>query len=171
MSKQIRLAAPLQFDSIVDGPGLRVVLWSQGCPHGCPGCHNPETWDYQAGNRFNVDMLIDKINDNKLQQGLTLSGGEPFEQASALVKLVKGVQKPGFNIWAYSGYTFEQLLADEDKRALLQELDVLVDGRFEQDLFDYKLQFKGSSNQRIIDVKQTLATGTIVLWQDPYAKF
>ncbi|TDW14556.1 anaerobic ribonucleoside-triphosphate reductase activating protein [Breznakia blatticola] len=168
MSKQIRLAAPLQFDSIVDGPGLRVVLWTQGCPHGCPGCHNPETWDAKAGELYDVDALVKAIKANQLQEGLTLSGGEPFDQADALIDIVRQVRNESFNVWAYSGYTYEQLLATESKYDLLKEIDVLVDGKFIQSLCAYTLLYKGSSNQRIIDVQASLKANEIVLWKDPY---
>lgn len=162
MSK-LRLAAPCNIDSIVDGPGLRIVVWTQGCPHHCPFCHNAQTQSFEDGFEADSDEIIKFIQNSHLQAGITLSGGEPFMQAKALIPVAKAAIEFGLNVWAYSGFTYEEILADEDKRALLEFVDVLVDGRFVNDLKHYKLRFKGSSNQRIIDVKQSLAKQEVVL--------
>ena len=166
MPEQIRLASDLQCDSIVDGPGVRMVLWTQGCPHHCEGCHNPQTHAFDQGKLYDVNDLIRQIRKEPLQTGLTLSGGEPFGQSEALLPIARAAKERGLSLWAYSGYTDEQLLADETKRKLLELLDVLVDGRFVQDQKDYRLKFKGSRNQRIIDVPASLSQGTVVL--SPY---
>lgn len=159
----LRLASPLQHDSIVDGPGVRLVLWTQGCPHNCLGCHNPQTHDITTGILVDQAQLIAEIKESQLQTGLTLSGGEPFLQSEALLPIVKAAKDKRLNIWAYSGFTFEQLLADSEKKALLEFVDVLVDGKFVESEKDYRLVFKGSRNQRIIDVAQSLEKKEVVL--------
>lgn len=163
MPEQLRLAADLQCDSIVDGPGVRMVLWTQGCPHHCEGCHNPQTHAFDQGKLVDVHDLIRQIKSEPLQSGLTLSGGEPFWQSAALVPIAQAAKERGLSLWAYSGYTYEQLWADEEKRQLLVLLDVLVDGRFLLSQKDYRLKFKGSRNQRIIDVPASIKAGSIVL--------
>lgn len=163
---KIRLASPLQQDSIVDGPGIRMVLWTQGCEHHCPGCHNPQTHARDGGLLYDVAECIDQIRKAPLQTGLTLSGGEPFLQAETLMPIAKAAKERNWSLWAYSGFTFEQILADPIKRSLLELLDVLVDGKFVESLKDYRLQFKGSMNQRIIDVQASLKQQTVVL--SPY---
>ena len=161
---KIRLASDLQKDSIVDGPGLRMVLWTQGCPHHCPGCHNPQTHDETGGVLVEVDHIIAEMQSARLQSGLTLSGGEPFQQAKELVPIVRFVKEElHLNVWAYSGYTFEMLFQDETMRQLLELLDVLVDGRFIEAEKDYRLRFKGSKNQRIIDVPASIQAGSVIL--------
>ena len=162
MSK-VRLAAPCTIDSIVDGPGLRIVVWTQGCPHHCPFCHNPQTQAYEGGFEVDSAEIIEFIQKSHLQSGITLSGGEPFEQPLALLPIAQAAIDMGLNVWAYSGYTFEEIIADEQKKALLMLVDVLVDGRFVNELKHYKLRFKGSMNQRIIDVKQSLANQQVIL--------
>lgn len=162
-TNKIRLASPLDFDSIVDGPGLRIVVWTQGCPHHCEGCHNPQTWDYQGGELYDIDDLIKQIQNSHLQDGITLSGGEPFEQAEALIPIVKAAKDKQMNVWVYSGYTLEQLKADTSKYELLKLVDILVDGRFIFSQKDFRLWFKGSKNQRIIDVPASLASDKIIL--------
>ena len=159
----IRLASPVQEDSFVDGPGIRMVIWTQGCIHHCKNCHNPQTWDLNKGTVYSVEDIKRQIKESQLQTGLTLSGGEPFLQVEPLLEIVKVAKEKGLNIWAYSGFTYEEILADEIKKQLLCQLDVLVDGKFIEDLKDYRLVFKGSKNQRIIDVPTSLATNTVVL--------
>lgn len=161
--KVLRLASPLQEDSFVDGPGIRMVLWTQGCPHHCPNCHNPQTWDLNGGTYYQVEEICKQIRESQLQSGLTLSGGEPFLQSEALLDVVKEAKHKKLNIWAYSGYTFEEIIADEKKKELLSYVDVLVDGRYVEAERDYRLVFKGSFNQRIIDVQASLACGYVVL--------
>lgn len=159
----IRLASDLEKDSIANGPGLRMVVWTQGCPHHCPGCHNPQTWDETQGIDVSVDSLLQQVKNTKLQKGITLSGGEPFRQAKALMPFVKECRQMGYDVWAFSGYYYEELLADAQKKALLELVDVLVDGPFEMDKKDFRLYYKGSSNQRIIDVPASIKAHQVVL--------
>ncbi|MGL5977996.1 MAG: anaerobic ribonucleoside-triphosphate reductase activating protein [Erysipelotrichaceae bacterium] len=165
MESRLRLAAPLTFDSIVDGEGLRVVLWTQGCPHRCVGCQNPQTHDPALGFSIAAWELFEQIKKNPLQDGITLSGGEPFDQAASLIALAQACRELGLNVWAYTGYTMETLLQNEAQAKLLQHIDVLVDGRFEHTLKHFDLYFKGSSNQRVIDVAKTLENQEIILWE------
>lgn len=164
----IKLASSLSFDSIVDGPGLRTVIWTQGCPHNCKGCHNPQTHDFDKGYKVDIDEVVSQIKNTKLQRGITISGGEPFVQVEPLIEIVKVVKKEtNFDIWIYTGYTFEELISNENKEKnleLLKYVDVLVDGRFIENKKSYDLIFRGSSNQRLIDVKQTLENKEIKLW-------
>jgi len=159
---KIRLASPMTRDSIVDGPGLRAVIWTQGCFHNCLGCHNPCTHNPFGGFEMDTADLIAQLDSLHLQQGLTLSGGEPFLQARALAEVARAAHRRGLNVWAFTGFTFEQLTNRKnpswaDRMALLEQIDVLVDGRFERDKRDLSLRFRGSSNQRILDVKKSLA--------------
>lgn len=154
--------AELVNDSIVDGPGFRFTVFTQGCPHGCEGCHNPQTHDPAGGYEVAVSEIVEKIKDNPLLDGITLSGGEPFLQAGELTPLAEAVQALGMNVIAYSGFTFEELLMREDAAALLGHVDILIDGRFLLSQRSLELRFRGSQNQRIIDVPQSLATGTVV---------
>jgi anaerobic ribonucleoside-triphosphate reductase activating protein len=152
-------------DSIVDGPGIRFALFTQGCKHRCLGCHNPESWPFTGGTATTTDDLWEKIEANRLLSGVTLTGGEPFEQAEALVDLTRRVREKGLSVWAYSGYLYEQLLAgipNEAAPLLLEQVDVLVDGLFDENLKSLDLQWRGSSNQRIIDIPASLASGTVV---------
>lgn len=152
-------------DSIVDGPGFRFSCFVQGCPHRCPGCHNPDSHDPSGGTDMTVDEVILKMLSNPLTDGLTLSGGEPFAQAGDCLTIAKAAHKHGLNVWAYSGWTYDDLLTEgtDDQKALLQELDVLIDGPFVLEQRSLSLIWRGSSNQRIIDVKASLAAGEVVL--------
>lgn len=155
-------------DSIVDGPGLRFAVFVQGCTHGCPGCHNPQSQPAQGGTVRELDDLVAEIQANKLAQGITISGGEPFQQAAACAELARRCRALGLNVWTYSGYTYEQLTAgvpDEAALELLDATDVLVDGPFVQSRRSYALPWRGSSNQRLIDVPATQTHGRIVLWE------
>lgn len=138
-------------ESVVDGPGVRTVIFTAGCPHHCKGCHNPSSWNPAGGEEIEVDEIVLRI---KLigWDGVTISGGEPFLQSAELAKLVMACKSLGKNVWVYTGYTMEQLVAmhDEAVQTVLDYADVLVDGRFEQSLRDMGLRFRGSSNQRII---------------------
>lgn len=163
MTSKIRLAAPVQLESTVDGPGYRFVIWTQGCPHHCPFCHNPQTHSYDGGYTEDVQNIIDLFDQKQLQSGITLSGGEPFEQAHQLIEIAKAAKSKRLNVWAFSGYTFEELLEKEDCKELLNYIDVLVDGKFINDLKHYQLCFKGSLNQRIIDVQKSLKENTVIL--------
>ena len=162
-------------DSIVDGPGLRLTVFTQGCPHHCPGCHNPDTHDFQGGREVPVEELMALMGKNPLVEGLTLSGGEPFAQAADCAKLAQAAHAAGWTVWTSSGHTFEAILAKNDPawRALLEQTDVLVDGPFLEQEKSYELRFRGSRNQRLSRVKESLAQGRVVLWtrEDPLAKF
>ncbi len=164
---EIRIAGTVN-DSIVDGPGLRFTVFTQGCPHACPGCHNPETHDFAGGHITTTEELIARFSKNPLLSGVTLSGGEPFAQAEACAALAKAAHERGLTVWTYTGYTLEKLLScgDEAARALLAETDVLVDGPFLQDQRSLELTFCGSRNQRLVDVQKSLG-GTVVLWEKP----
>lgn len=152
-------------DSIVDGPGLRFTIFVQGCPHSCPGCHNPQTHPFEGGTAWDTAQLLEKIKTNPLLDGVTFSGGEPFCQAQALAELGSHIRRLGLNIMTYTGYTFEYLLEHREEHhygSLLAVSDWLVDGPFIEDLKSYTLHFKGSSNQRIIDIPKSLAAGCAV---------
>lgn len=162
-------------DSIVDGPGLRFTVFTQGCPHHCPGCHNPDTHDPAGGREIPVEELARQMGQNPLIQGLTLSGGEPFAQAADCARLAAAAHQVGRTVWTYTGYSWEAILSNKDPawQALLAETDVLVDGPFLEKEKSYELRFRGSRNQRLIRVKESLAQGRVVLWTqpDPLAKF
>ena len=150
-------------DSIVDGPGIRMTIFAQGCPHHCPGCHNPETWDFGCGTPMDEARIAEIVATNPLCRGVTFSGGEPFAQAEAFAKLAQLLKQRGYEVASYSGYTFEQLTkGTQAQQALLQSIDVLIDGRFEQAQRSLEIAFRGSRNQRIIDVKKSLAAGEAV---------
>jgi len=154
-------------ESLVDGPGLRYVIFTQGCPHRCPHCQNPETWDESAGEEFSVKQVIRLIKQQKkTKRGVTFSGGEPFLQAGELAEVALAARKLGWDVVTYTGFTYEELIADNNDgvKALLGATDILIDGKYIHKLRDIKLQFRGSSNQRIIDVAKTQKSGQIVLW-------
>ena len=144
-------------DSIVDGPGLRLAIFAQGCPHHCPGCHNPESHDFAGGSDMDTEKIIARMDANPLLDGITLTGGEPFEQPEACRILADAAHARGLNVWAYSGYTFEQLCAVPEKRRLLEACDVLVDGPFLLAERSLDLRFRGSKNQRVLKVSEMLA--------------
>ncbi|MBS5584604.1 MAG: anaerobic ribonucleoside-triphosphate reductase activating protein [Clostridiales bacterium] len=146
-------------DSIVDGPGLRLAIFAQGCPHHCPGCHNPESHDFAGGSDMDTEKIIARMDANPLLDGITLTGGEPFEQPEACRILADAAHARGLNVWAYSGYTFEQLCAVPEKRRLLEACDVLVDGPFLLAERSLDLRFRGSKNQRVLKVAELLAGG------------
>ncbi len=156
----------IQQDSIVDGEGIRSVIWFQGCSHNCLGCHNPETHDFNAGVVVSLDDMKKQIGELEFQAGVTFSGGDPMMQVEALTELAKYVKEKGMNVWCYTGFTFEELLeiAEKNKHYLeaLKQIDVLVDGKFVMDLKSFDVQFRGSSNQRIIDVAKSLEKGKVV---------
>lgn len=144
----------------VDGPGLRTSVYLAGCPHHCPGCHNPQSWDYQGGHNMTVDQLLKQVADNDAP--LTLSGGDPLAQPQAVLELVKRVKQTlGKNIWCYTGYTWEQVASKPELKAIMKYVDVLVDSPFILDQRDTSLRFRGSANQRLVDVQASLATGHI----------
>ena len=146
-------------DSIVDGPGLRLAIFAQGCPHHCPGCHNPESHDFAGGSDMDTEEIIARMDANPLLDGITLTGGEPFEQPEACRILADAAHARGLNVWAYSGYTFEQLCAVPEKRRLLEACDVLVDGPFLLEERSLDLRFRGSKNQRVLKVAELLTGG------------
>lgn len=154
-------------ESIVDGPGIRYVLFTQGCPHGCVGCHNPQTHDFAGGKEVTVDTLLADITKNPFVKAVTLSGGEPFCQPAALAELAAPLKEKGYHLMCYTGYTFEQLLQKEDARPLLEQLDLLVDGPFVLDRKNIELKFRGSDNQRVLDVPASLAANAPV-WCEKY---
>ncbi len=180
-------------DSIVDGPGLRYAVFVQGCSHGCPGCHNPDSQPVEGGTVTAISDLLADIEANGLVRNVTLSGGEPFEQPAACAVLARELKRRGYGVWSYSGYLYDDLAkrtatarAERDRRAeagledaaqveglerdlaigaLLDNLDVLVDGPFVESRKSLELKWCGSSNQRLIDVPATRRTGSVVLWQ------
>ncbi len=165
LSEKIRIAGTVN-DSIVDGPGIRFAIFTQGCPHQCDGCHNPHTHDFEAGELVTLGRLLDKVKSNPLLDGVTYSGGEPFCQAKQLYNLGVEIKKLGMNIVTYTGYTFEYLTEHANSQNYYNELlsvtDYLIDGPFELDKRNILLKFKGSSNQRIINVKKSLTEKKVV---------
>ena len=161
----VRLASEIQQNSIVDGEGLRAVVWAQGCKHNCPGCHNPETHDMLGGIAVDVEDVKRQLRELPFVDGVTFSGGDPMFQAEAFSELAKYAKSIGLNVWCYTGFEFEKLvkIASLDKfvKEFLQNIDVLVDGRFKIEEKSLNLYFRGSKNQRIIDVKKSLMTGTV----------
>ena len=150
-------------DSIVDGPGIRTTVFCQGCPHHCPGCHNPETWDFGCGTMVPVEAIVDIVRSNPLCRGVTFSGGEPFAQAEGSAKLARLLKEKGYEVASYSGYTFEELLCgSEAQRELLASIDILIDGPFLLAEKSLEVAFRGSRNQRILDIPKSLAAGTAV---------
>ena len=162
----IKLAG-IAYESLVNGPGLRRVFFSQGCIHNCKGCFNPDTHSFDGGLDMDVDLLIEDVLSNPMIKGVTFSGGDPWEQAEKFAYMAKIFKKNNLNIWCYTGYTLEYILTHKNERKgwneLLENIDVLVDGKFEIDKHSDTLKFKGSSNQRIINVPQSLDKNTIIL--------
>ena len=156
-------------DSIVDGPGLRLTIFTQGCLHHCPGCHNPQTHDPEGGSWADTEDILAAAAENPLLDGITLSGGDPFLQPVPCLALAEGAHKIGLNVWTYTGYTWEALWEENapEKIALLKETDVLVDGPFLLAERSLELRICGSRNQRLIDVKKSLAEDKVVLWEEP----
>ncbi len=160
--------AGIQADSIVDGPGIRTTFFCQGCPHHCEGCHNPETWPFAGGTPMDTETLVDIAASNPLCRGVTFSGGEPFAQAEGFLELARALKEKGYEVASYSGYTFEQLLSGtRAQRQLLEQLDVLIDGPFLQREKSLEVAFRGSKNQRILDVPKSLAAGEAVWVTSP----
>ena len=147
-------------DSIVDGPGIRTCVFCQGCVHHCKGCHNPETWEFGCGTPMDEETIFKIVRSNPLCRGVTFSGGEPFAQAEGFAKLAKLLKAAGYEVASYSGYTFEQLLhGTSAQKSLLEAIDVLIDGPFLLKERSLQLPFRGSRNQRILDVPKSLAAG------------
>lgn len=150
-------------DSIVDGPGIRTAVFAQGCPHHCPGCHNPETWAFGCGTAMSPERILEIVKSNPLCRGVTFSGGEPFAQAADFAALARLLKARGYEVASYSGFTFEALLeGTDDQRALLGSIDILIDGPFLLAERSLEVPFRGSRNQRILDVPQSLAAGKAV---------
>ena len=154
--------ANLVDDSIVDGPGYRLAVFTQGCPHRCPGCHNPDTHDMQGGSLCDTEVVLRAVRANPLLSGVTLTGGEPFLQCAAMAEIARGVREMGLHTMAYTGYTYEELMDVPGAMQVLEHLDVLVDGRFVSEQRSLDIIYRGSRNQRIIDVPATLASGEVV---------
>ena len=154
-------------ESIVDGPGWRFVVFVQGCPHHCKNCQNAQTWSFEGGYMTTVENIVKAVKENKLITGVTLSGGEPFTQAKALTVLARELKKEGVDVMSFSGWTFEELRdgANEENcwMDLLKELSLLVDGKFIEEQKTLNLRFRGSKNQRIVDVQKSLASNQTIL--------
>ena len=158
----IRISGPLEHDNIVNGDGLRAVLWTQGCPNGCIGCQNPETWDYNAGMLISIDEIVERLSKFKGQTGLTFCGGEPFVQPKACKIIADRVRKEfGWDVWSFSGFTYE-IIKDfgGEPWDFLKSLDALIDGPFILKQRDLSLRFRGSKNQRLLHLE--LGTGKIL---------
>lgn len=166
---KIRLASDIQTDSIVDGEGLRTVIWTQGCSHNCEGCHNPKTHSFDGGFLVDTEDIKKEIAELKYQDGVTLSGGDPFFQVDAVLDIAEFCQSKGLNVWCYTGFTFEKLLEMSKNNhtilELLNNIDVLVDGKFVLNLKSYDCKFRGSTNQRLINVKESLKFGKVVNYE------
>lgn len=165
MEDTIRIAGTVS-DSIVDGEGIRYTIFCQGCPRRCPGCQNPETQPREGGRILSFDEALQELAENPLLTGVTFSGGEPFLQSGALARLAALIHARGLDIWCYTGYTLEELRALSDPAAddLLQQVDVLVDGDYREAERDLTLKFRGSRNQRVIDMAKTRKNGKVVLF-------
>ena len=166
MKEEIKIAGIIK-ESIVDGPGIRLVIFTQGCVQNCIGCHNPETHSFSGGYYVEIDEIVDMVNKNPLLDGITLSGGEPFLQAKACAILANRIKKIGLNIVTYTGYTFEEIIREmeinKSWKKLIFATDILIDGRFDIDRKNLLLKFRGSENQRIIDIKKSLEDNKIVI--------
>lgn len=174
---KIRIAGTVN-DSIVDGPGLRYTIFFQGCSHHCPDCHNPQTWDFDGGKEVEIEDILAEIKDNPLLSGVTLSGGDPMDQADKIIPLVDTIKTlSSLDVWCYTGYTFEEIMypvipygddgwTEHMRRQLAKQVDVLVDGPYIESQRDLTLQFRGSRNQRLIDVPASLKAGKVILWKD-----
>ena len=154
INMKIRLAGIIE-NSINNGEGIRKVIFAQGCKHHCKGCFNPSTHDFNGGYECDTDKIIERINNDYMIDGVTFSGGDPFEQAEAFAEIAKNIN-PELNIWCYTGYTLQEIIDKANEKPewvdLLTHIDVLVDGKFEEDKKDRNLKFKGSSNQNIIQL-------------------
>lgn len=160
MKKTVRLSG-IAYESLVNGPGMRRVFFSQGCKHNCKGCFNPDTHDFNGGEERNIQDLIEDVRNNPFIEGITFSGGDPLERAEEFGYMAKEFKAMGLNIWVYTGYTFEELLSEPKYQELLKNIDVLVDGEFkEEQKGEYK--YRGSANQRIIDAKKSLRRKKVI---------
>jgi anaerobic ribonucleoside-triphosphate reductase activating protein len=166
LKNQIRVAGIIN-ESIVDGPGIRMVIFAQGCKHHCKGCHNPQTHTFEGGEVVETEKIISEIKRNPLLDGVTFSGGDPFEQASDFAALAVKVKEMGLNVITYTGYTYEQIVNSSTKnegfKKLLENSDMLVDGPFQLERKNLMLKFRGSENQRIINVPKSLKNDSVIL--------
>ena len=154
-------------NSYVDGPGIRMAIFFQGCLHHCPGCHNPGSWPMYGGVKVDTEEFKKGLVKDPLIAGLTLTGGEPFLQPVAALDLARFARSRGLSVWCYSGYTFEEIREWQDNRKdLLESIDVLVDGRFEMEKRSLDISWRGSTNQRLVDVKKSLEKGEVVLYDE-----
>ena len=173
MDFNLRISGTIQ-ESIVDGPGIRYVIFTQGCPHRCPGCHNPQTHDFAGGKDADIEEILREIEANPLLSGVTFSGGEPFCQPEALSFLGSEIKTMGKHLMVYTGYVYEELLELGKSRPAVSELlelaDILVDGPYLENERDLTLSYRGSANQRVIDLKKTKEHGTVILYQDEYCQ-
>ena len=168
MESKIRLSG-ITRESIVDGLGFRYVLYAQGCPHRCKGCHNPSTHSFEGGELVDVEDIVYDIKSYTMLDGITCSGGECFEKAEQFAIIAKEAKAMGLNVWAYTGYTLEEIMQYQNERSgwnnFIKYIDVLVDGRYQEDNKDLSLCFRGSRNQRLIDMQKTLHRGELSLFQ------
>jgi anaerobic ribonucleoside-triphosphate reductase activating protein len=168
MEGLIRLSG-ITKESVVDGLGFRYVLYAQGCPHHCKGCHNPSTHSFEGGELMDVESIVNDIKRYPMLDGITCSGGECFEEAEQFAYIAKQIKAIGLNVWAYTGYTFEEIMQYQNQRKgwsdFIKYIDVLVDGKYQEGDKDLALCFRGSSNQRIIDLQKSLHTGKLSLLQ------
>ena len=166
MEAQIKIAGIIK-ESIVDGPGIRLVVFTQGCVHNCIGCHNPETHSFTGGYYIEIEDIVEMVKKNPLLDGITLSGGDPFLQAKDCAILANTIKNMGLNVITYTGYTFEEIIKEmeinKSWKELLLTTDILVDGKFDINKKSLLLKFRGSKNQRIIDVKKSLENDRIVI--------
>ena len=165
---EIRIAGIVK-ESVVDGPGIRYVVFTQGCPHHCPGCHNPQTHAFDGGELKQTEDLLEQLGKNPLVRGLTLSGGEPLAQTEAVLQLTKGAKAMQKDVILYTGYTWEQVLEKQKKedalKELLDQLWLVIEGPFLEAQKNLALPFRGNTNQRVIDVAKSLASGQIMEYQ------
>ena len=162
----MRIAGILNNDIVDCDDGICVSLWVQGCPHHCPFCHNPQTHDFNGGYVVELDDIFKEMNRLRGQDGITLSGGDPMVQPLQCLEIAKYAHKLGLNVWCYTGYLYENILKNEKQKALLEEVDVLVDGKFLIDERSLDLYYKGSANQRIIDVQKSIAQNKVILMEN-----
>ncbi len=152
-------------DTTVDGPGLRTAIYAAGCSHACPECHNPTSWDIHNGRPMEIEEIVRRILDDPFAD-VTFSGGDPFYQVEGFTRLAQAIKTNSRkSIWCYTGYSFERIMQRPKLASLLPYIDVLVDGRFIRELRDESLRFRGSSNQRLIDVPASLRQGRVIGWE------
>ena len=152
-------------ETMVDGPGIRTAIYAAGCTHRCQGCHNPQSWDIRAGQRMSMEEILSPILGDPFAD-VTFTGGDPMMQPEGFTELARAIKKrSGKTIWCYTGYLFEEVIRMSAQAEMLKYIDVLVDGPFVQDLRDEQLRFRGSSNQRLVDVQRSLKEKKTILWE------